>query len=272
MPLKRSRSTSSFRSRAKRARRTGSMYKGQIRLGSRAMTRIRDARLAQRVNNLYRMIETKEGSRSTSSNVGLGHNTITVMQDSIGGVLNPLRLTQGVDDAMATGGQRIGDQVTIKGLMIKGMVECALQRSKVFFRIMLLRGAKGETFDRTTIFKGASGNKMIDMVNTERFSIVAQKVFNVSCTNVAPASVGTTGVPASGTPAGQGTKIFKMWIPGYKFGRGGNVKYEEASLQPKFYDYRICVLVYDWFGTPEFPVNNVGIMNTLYTKLYYKDA
>ena len=74
---------------------------------------------------------------------------------------------------MGVGGQRIGDQVTVKGLTVKAMFETSLGRATVFFRVMLLRGAKGETFGRDQIFKNASANKMIDMVNTERFSIVA---------------------------------------------------------------------------------------------------
>jgi hypothetical protein len=63
-----------------------------------------------------------------------------------------------------------------------------------------------------------------------------------------------------------------MWIPGAKFGRGENLQYENASAsQLKFYDYRICILCYDWFGTPQ-DANTVGKLNDLITTIYFKDA
>ena len=69
-----------------------------------------------------------------------------------------------------------------------------------------------------------------------------------------------------------GTKVFKMWIPGRKFGTYGSVQYENASTtQVKFYDYRLVILAHDWYGTPQ-DVNNVGKINELYCKIYFKDA
>jgi hypothetical protein len=41
---------------------------------------------------------------------------------------------------------------------------------------MLIKGAKAGTFDRTTIFKSDSINKMMDVVNTESFTVIADKV------------------------------------------------------------------------------------------------
>ena len=129
------------------------------------------------------------------------------------------------------------------------------------------------------IFKGDAGNKMIDQVNTERFTIVAQTTFTINATNYqASISTAVTGVPysastvAGDSPSGIATKTFKMWIPGYKFGRGGNIIFENgSSTQVKFYDYRLCIVAYDWYGTSQ-DINNVGKINELYTKVYFKDA
>jgi len=209
--------------------------------------------------------------------MALAHNNVTVVTDSVfGTALNCFRIIAGTTDPMeANNGNRIGDQISIKGLLIRGMVENALARPKVFFRIMLLRGAKGETFDRSTIFKGACANKMLDQVNTERFSIVAQKIFTANASNVAASGVETplvSGAPLIATAGGVGTKTFKFWIPGAKFGRNGNIQFENLSAtQVKFYDYRLVIAVYDWYGTPQ-DINNVGKLNELYTKLYFKDA
>jgi hypothetical protein len=79
--------------------------------------------------------------------------------------------------------RRVGDELTINGITIKLFLENPVDRSNTHYRIMLSRGAKGETFDRSTIFKGNSNNKMMDVINTERFSIVAQKIVNVKVSN-----------------------------------------------------------------------------------------
>lgn len=245
-----------------RARNARSAYKKQ-----------KVARTVARVNKLYSMIETKESTFRTSANVTLPHNNLHLVLASDGAALNPFRFTgQGAGDPMDLGGNRIGDQITVRGVMLRGMLENALGRARVHYRIMLLRGAKGETFDRNTVFRQCSGNKLIDMINTERFTVVASKRFTIGTSNVAPLTVGATGVPATATPAGTGARPFKMWIPGIKFGRGGNVQFESTSqTQVKFYDYRFVILAYDWYGTPQ-DANNVGIINEMYCKLYFKDA
>lgn len=136
---------------------------------------------------------------------------------------------------------------------------------------MVIKCAKGDTIDRTTLFKGDSTNKMIDQINTERFTIIAQKIFNIVPALNTASVVGVNGVLTNSSYAGIATKTFKLWIPGRKFGRGGNVIFEDASTQPKFFDYRLVFVAYDWFGTPQ-DINTVGKINELYTKLYFKDA
>lgn len=273
MPAKRK--ASSYGSRYKRARLTGTYNRGTQALANRLKKRVYNVNktVVKRVNNLYKMIETKEITwkveSSTSAKSYFPHNNITLFG------INPFQVSQGAADAMSEGNQvnRIGDQITVKGMMIRGFFENALERGKVFYRVMLLRCAKGDTPTRATMFKGNCNNKMIDQVNTERYSIVAQKSFNIMTSNFAPATAaGVTGLPtASPQLGGMGTRTFNMWIPGRKFGRGGNVQYENNSYQVKFYDYRIVVLAYDWFGTPQ-DENNVGFLNCLYTKVYFKDA
>ena len=282
MPLGKRRSTLSYAARAKRARLTGSMTKGLRRLRSRSFRRVpykpNLSVLAMRVSNLNRMIETKHFTWRTSPNVSLPHNDVTITQQQSGGDLNIFRSALGTDDPMGVGGSRIGDSICVKGVLIRGFFENALERSKVHYRVMLVRCAKGDTPNRANLFTNDSNNKMIDQVNNERFTIIAQKIFNIQVSNAGPpSSVGTNGAPYTAATsstwyAGQGTKTFKMWIPGYKFGPNGNVKFENASqTQVKFYDYRVVIVAYDWYGTPQ-DTNNVGKINELYTKLYFKDA
>jgi hypothetical protein len=109
---------------------------------------------------------------------------------------------------------------------------------------------------------------------------VASKRFTTSVSNAAPSFVNTTSGAQEETDfttvrnAGMGTRLFKLWIPGRKFGNRGNVHYDAQGSQCKFFDYVPVIMVYDWFGMPsgELINNNVGRINSLYSKVYFKDA
>jgi hypothetical protein len=173
-------------------------------------------RLSTQVRRISRMIETKHGQWTSGNNLALPHNNTFLITKDDGGVLNPFQSTQGASDPMTKDNfQRIGDRISVKGMLVKGFFEGALSRTKVYFRVMLLRGSKGETFSRANIFKGLSDNKMIDQLNTERISVVWQRIFTVTPPNSAAASVNAAGEVASTTPAGiTGNRIIKAWIPG----------------------------------------------------------
>jgi len=232
--------------------------------------------IQRQVNALSRTIETKEGCRRVT-NFQCQHNNLTVLNDADGNVFNPFICAQNVGDPMSAGGMnRVGDSITVKRLYFKFFVEGSLKRSKVHFRFMLIRMAKGDTLDRSTFFQNACGNKMIDMYNKERFTIVAQKSFSVQPPNIPPVSLGVvTGEPTTAiniTNGITGNRVFTMSVPGTKFGRDGKVTYENASTnQLKFYDYRLAVVAYDWYGTPQ-DTNNVGFINDGFVKIYFQDA
>lgn len=263
--MKRGRGKSTFRSNKR--------SKATKRAPKRKYSRV-DTYQNKRLRRIESMIETKECQRRTNVDVSLYHNNVNAVLDSTGANLNPFLCNTGANDPMGRNdGNRIGDRISVKGLLIRAFFENALGRAKVYYRVMLLRVPKGDLVDRTTVFKNDADNKMIDQVNTERFTIIAQKIFNISASNLAPASVipNINGVPSGGTPAGIATKTFKMWIPGRKFGRNGTIQYENATNQVKFFDYRLVIVVYDWYGTPQ-DINAVGKINELYTKVYFKDA
>jgi hypothetical protein len=223
--------------------------------------------MSKRLSALTRTIETKEGTRRIVA-LELPHNNLVVFD------LNPFLSSNGsAEDMVANTMERIGDQITVKGLLIKFFIETSLQRSNVHFKFFLVKMAKGDTLNRANFFKGAASNKMIDQVNTERFSVLASKMVRVTCANPAPGSINPlTGLVPTVSNAIGGTRIVQMYIPGSKFGRGGNVQYENKSQsQVKFWDYRLCCVAYDWYGTPQ-DTNNVGFVNEGFMKLYFKDA
>ena len=245
------------------------VVKRKKRVARTGMTQKRASlmRLNTRVNALTSTIETKYGRTCRVENQGVPHNNIYVINESLFDTL------MGGGNAPDAGmGSRIGDRISVQGVKATFFLEGALGRSKVYFRIMLVRSAKGDTMTKGTLYNGNSINIMIDTVNKERYTVVAQKIVTVM-----PATRGAAGtVNINGTPSGEsfaltGNRILNFWIPGKKFGRNGVVTYENGSnSQVKFYDYRWVVACYDWYGTPA--LNNVGIINECYSRLYFKDA
>jgi len=83
--------------------------------------------------------------------------------------------SNGVNDFENPPGQRIGDKITLSGVSFKMMLELNERYSDVTFRLMVVRSAKGDTSNDGSFWQGASGNKMPDTVNTERFTILHSK-------------------------------------------------------------------------------------------------
>lgn len=258
-----------------RAGQVATRVTGQKRARSRSRSMsVEVSRVRSGLTRLNRMIETKEGQWASPANVQLAHNAVYVVQNSTGGDLNPIRCTQGTGDPMsALSGNRIGDKITLRGVTVRGQIETALNRAKVYFKIMVIKCPRGVSPTlANNLFKQCSNNKMIDMLNTEKFTILWSKQYTVTTSNNAPTGVSGTGVPSGGTPSGIGTRIFKAWIPGSKFAKNGTIVYEDgSSTNAKFFDYRVVIVTYDWYGTPQ-DVNNVGVLNEMYTKMYFKDA
>jgi hypothetical protein len=79
--------------------------------------------------------------------------------------------------------KRVGDEITVQSVKFHGFIENALNRPKVYYRFMLVKCAKGDLPTRTTLFLNNADNKMIDELNTERYSIIASKIFTVTPSN-----------------------------------------------------------------------------------------
>jgi len=81
-----------------------------------------------------------------------------------------LRTQLGNNDSEASIGGRVGDKITLSGVQFKMMLELNERYSDVTFRLMVVRSAKGDIPTNSTLWNGASSNKMLDDFNNERFS------------------------------------------------------------------------------------------------------
>jgi hypothetical protein len=185
--------------------------------------------------SINKNIETKTFVYSTTDGMEIMHNNFILLSNNI------LQTSQGYGDPDGIGctnaGNRIGDKVTCKGIAIKMMVELNERYSDVTMRLVIVKSARGDIPTRDTMFNGLSANKMLDTFNKERYTIVAQKYIklrapnqaiqeNTSGTNLARQGYDSH---ASGSLS-RATKIISMWIPGRKFGPGGNIQYALAVL------------------------------------------
>lgn len=232
------------------------------------------------------MVETKSGVKQVTDGQEIEHNNFVMVSSS------PFATSHATGDPETSQGQRLGDAVTLQGLAIKGFLELNERYSDVTFRLMFVRSAKGDTPTTSTLFNGASGNKMLDSFNRERFTLLSQKYVKIRAfANTAamngnismnePLGVGTT--TSSGVYSANGgennnaisryTKMFKMWVPGHKVcGRDKTLVYEDNSQQPKFFDYHFIIYAYSNYSTSSAYGWNVGRLNDCYLKMYFKDA
>lgn len=229
-----------------------------------------------------KQVETKNSVTTSTDGVEISHNNFVVMDTNL------LGTSQGVGDPMATGtDNRIGDEINLRGVSIKFMVELNERYADVTFRMFVVKKAKGDTLNSSTFFRGVSGNKMLDTINTERFTVIASKTFKLLAPGFgrrggAALSLNGSGIDG-GTDTGafvtenafllsRATKIVKLYIPGSKIKKNRKIVYENSSTQPKFFDYQVILYAYSNYSTSTTEAWNVGRLNDYIRTLYYTDS
>jgi len=217
---------------------------------------------------LNKNIETKESVVSNTDGVEIFHNNFVNLNSNV------LFTSQGTfDPEVSQTLNRVGDKITVRGLSIKLMLELNERYSDVTFRLMMIKSARGDTPTRATMFKGQSGNKMLDTFNNERYTVIAQQWVKLTARNIGTTSlVNAEGVAgAAASVISRATKIVKMWIPGSKFARNGVIQYSNGGGQQKFFDYNFMVYAYSNYSTLQ-DVYYVGRVNDSIFQLSFKDA
>jgi len=221
---------------------------------------------------LARNIETKSACISSSDYIQIGHNGFVGIEYQ-----TLLATTQGITDPQSNNQNcRIGDQINLRGISIRMMLELNERYSDVSYRILVIKSAKGDTVDTNTIFCNLSGNKMLDRINKERYTILYEKWGKMKAPNTGAITVQSTG---SGLFEGdtdrtfsRATKLVKINLPGKLFGKNGLICYENGSSQVKFYDYSVCIWAYSNYSTSSALAYNVLAVNDYVKEMWYKDA
>ena len=219
--------------------------------------------------NNAKMIETKTSLTSNSDGAEIFNNSMLLRNSAL------LRTGQGITDPTNTNIlNRIGDNINIVGLSIKCMFELNERYSMATYRVFVVKSAKGDVPDQNSLFNGNSTNKMIDTLNRERYTFLLEKVFTIKQSSTGMQFNGVQEI-GSGFTSGyslvsRASKLITLWVPGYKLAPKGKLTYENASAQPKLFDYHLIYYVY----------SNYSTATTFYTgriadeviTLYYKDA
>jgi hypothetical protein len=220
---------------------------------------------------LAKNIETKSGLQTSSDGIEILHNNFVVMNST------PLATTQGDMDVDSGLGQRIGDKINLKGVSIRFMTELNERYSDVSFRFLFVKAAKGDVPTRASLYNAVSGNKMLDTLNRERYTILKDHWFKIRAANqgtdagFTSAGSGTYDAPSGNQTLSRATKITKIWIPGNKIVKGGVLQYEDNATQLKFFDYYCLLFAYSNYSTNQ-DLWNVGRLNDSVIQMYFKDA
>lgn len=197
---------------------------------------------------LFKNAESKNSQFNATDYQQISHNTFINIAPN-----NVLYTSQGVADPENNNIQnRIGDKITLLKVQFRMMLEINERFSDCTYRILLVKSAKGDTPTNNTLFNGLSGNRMLDTINYERYSVLYQKWGKIKA---APETTGRAGVaddsianPNTGIfessndkfHYSRATKIIKFDIPGSKFAKNGIIQYEaNNSAQHKFFDYNL---------------------------------
>lgn len=230
--------------------------------------------------NNNKMIETKTSQHNTTDGIEVLHNNFV----TLAGPYNLLWTQPGNVDEEQGLGTRVGDKINLKGVGLRMMLELNERYSDVTFRILVVRAARGDTPTRDTLFNGESGNKMLDSLNKERYTIIKQKFVKITAPNTGlrdtstqlgpvaePSGIYTSAAAAGDNYLSRATRIVRMWIPGSKFSKYGIIQYQNQSDRTKFFDYHVLCYAYSNYSTAQ-DIWYVGRVNEFLSKMYYKDA
>lgn len=226
---------------------------------------------------LNKNIETKHASMTSTDYSQIGHNSFITLDPTL------LATTQGITDPKATNTAcRIGDNITLKGVSIRMMIELNNRYSDVSYRILIIKCAKGDTPSASNLYVGLSGNKMLDKIDRERYTVCYEKWGKITSRNMNMGSGGTvitTGLgnyePSpniGGNYQSRATKIIKIWLPYKRFQKSPTLQYENGSSQLKFFDYHTLIYAYSNYDTSELLGFNVLAVNDYVKEIYFKDA
>jgi len=231
---------------------------------------------------MNRQLETKHVIENFPDARQFTHMSVTVLDNrpfySTQGITNP----NGALDSTIASQARIGDMVLAKGVRYRMFVENNERFAQVKHRFMFVRGPFGGLAPSiTTLFMGRSDNKLIDDINTSRWTIMFDKTYTIKNTGLIASPVTQTqdiitavglGVYSSSNVATQpGSRVITVYVPYAKNNKPKTLVYTgDAGTDPKMYSYYFLYLPYVVQNTST--TLNVAKLNDMNKVFYFKDT
>lgn len=177
-------------------------------------------------------------------------------QDIKKGLLNTTASVNDGQGGTANTAVRIGDEICAKGLSIKMWFANKLDRPNIMYKVVFFYyQSDSNVFD--IFYSQGSTNLMLRDLNTEKYTIITAKTFNLQ--------VGESSAISGGSFVGrEAHRLLKFWIPL----KNKKIKYHDTTDVPKFRNIGFMVCAYDSFGT--LITDNIASYSYNY-KLYFKD-
>jgi hypothetical protein len=226
---------------------------------------------------LKKVQEIKKSNYSSSDGIECGHNGFVQLDSQL------LSTSQGGGDPSNNiqAQNRIGDEIVFKGLQIKLMLELNERYTDVSYRIMLVKSARGDNPNTSGLFwNGLSGNKMLDTVNTERYTIIFSKWGKIKAGNSGAQTASTGGLLGGGLFDAGGTNVrlysratkIESFNLSPKLMKLGKITYDNSGTARKFFDYNLVIYAYSNYSTSELLGFNVLRVNDYVRTMYFTDS
>lgn len=224
--------------------------------------------------------ETKTMMFTVNDNQAIGHNNFIYLENS----LFALRLqTISNDFTTIPKGSVVGSRYFAKGVSFRFMLENPADRPYVIYRFMVIKAAHGNNPTRADLFEGVTGNKLLDYVDTDKYTIEFQRWIHVKAPNAGTQSAANANgtynaADFSGTETVMTTpkKVVKLYWPCKKHIRLHDYSDRETidgltdRQRPKNFNHYVLIYAYDNYITPQ-DLTTVGRVNDYVSKIYVKD-
>ena len=257
--------------------------KGKKSFKKRAFKKAKRApmvRLIKQVMN--KQLETKHVIENFPDGRQFTHMSVTVLDNrpyySTQGITNP----NGAADSAIASTARIGDMVLAKGVRYRMFVENNERFAQVKHRFMFVRGPFGGLAPSiTTLFMGRSDNKLIDDINTSRFTILYDKTHTIYNSGLIASpvtqiqdvitAVGLGTYSSANVSTQPGCRVITIYIPYAKNNKPKALHYTaDATGDPKDFAYYLLYLPYVVQNTST--TLNVCKLNDMNKVFYFKDT
>lgn len=222
---------------------------------------------------LFKNAESKQSVFSSTDYRQIEHNNFIIVAAN-----NILATNQGVQDPEnSLLLNRIGDKITLMKVQFRMMLELNERYTDVSYRILLVRSPRGDTPTTATLYNGVSGNKMLDTLNYQRYTVIYEKWGKIrNGINMGAVSgetaTGSGIYAASSLGVSRATQIVKFDVDGSKFSKDKIIQYDaDNSTVQKTYDYNLLIYAYSNYSTSAALGYNVLAVNDYYHRLVFKD-